>query len=110
VSRFGQRPPRPGRRRYFGEARPEPCGHCTFCLTGTAQRLPKPDAPPRLELDRAVLDALSAEHPTALGTPRQRARFLCGLSSPATTKSKLSRHSLFGALAEQRFADVLALI
>src|SRR6185312_2684403 len=23
---------------YFGENRPEPCGHCTFCLTGTAQR------------------------------------------------------------------------
>jgi ATP-dependent DNA helicase RecQ len=109
VSRFGQRPPRPGRRRYFGEARPEPCGHCTFCLTGTAQRLPKPDAPPGLELDRAALDELTAEHPSALGTPRQRARFLCGLSSPATTKSKLSRHSLFGALAEQRFADVLAL-
>jgi ATP-dependent DNA helicase RecQ len=94
---------------YFGETLPEPCGHCTFCLTGTAQRLPKPDASPGLELDRAALDELTAEHPTALGTPRQRARFLCGLSSPATTKSKLSRHSLFGALAEQRFADVLAL-
>ena len=64
---------------------------------------------PELELDRAVLDELTAEYPTALGTPRQRARFLCGLSSPATTKAKLSRHALFGALAEQRFADVLAL-
>jgi ATP-dependent DNA helicase RecQ len=94
---------------YFGETRPEPCGHCTFCLTGSAQRLPGPAAPPALELDRAVLDELAAEHPTALGSPRQRARFLCGLSSPATTKAKLSRHTLFGALAEQRFADVLAL-
>jgi ATP-dependent DNA helicase RecQ len=93
---------------YFGETRPEPCGHCTFCLTGTAQRLPKLDGPPGLELDRAALDELTAEHPTALGTPRQRARFLCGLSSPATTKAKLSRHSLFGVMAEQRFADVLA--
>ena len=94
---------------YFGETRPEPCGHCTFCLTGTAQRVPEPVAPPRLELDRAVLDELTAEHPAALGSPRQRARFLCGLSSPATTKARLSRHSLFGALADQRFADVLAL-
>ena len=51
----------------------------------------------------------AAEHPTALGTPRQRARFLCGLTSPATTKARLSRHALFGALAERRFADVLAL-
>ena len=27
---------------YFGEARTEPCGHCTFCLTGQAQVLPEP--------------------------------------------------------------------
>jgi ATP-dependent DNA helicase RecQ len=93
---------------YFGETRAEPCGHCTFCLNGAAQRLPEANFAPALELDRAALDELTAEHPTALGTPRQRARFLCGLSSPATTKAKLSRHALFGALAEQRFADVLA--
>ena len=94
---------------YFGETRAAPCGHCSYCLTGSAQSLPEPAATAELELDRAVLDELTAEHPTALGTPRQRARFLCGLSSPATTKAKLSRHALFGALAEQRFADVLAL-
>ena len=94
---------------YFGETLADPCGHCSYCLTGSAQSLPEPAATPELELDRAVLDELTAEHPTALGTPRQRARFLCGLSSPATTKAKLSRHALFGALAEQRFADVLAL-
>ena len=93
---------------YFGETRAEPCGHCSYCLTGSAQRLPEPAPTRELELDRAVLDELAAEHPAALGTPRQRARFLCGLSSPATTKAKLSRHALFGALAEQRFADVLA--
>jgi ATP-dependent DNA helicase RecQ len=82
---------------YFGETRAEPCGHCSYCLTGSAQSLPEPAVTPELELDRAVLDELTAEHPTALGTPRQRARFLCGLSSPATTKTKLSRHALFGA-------------
>jgi ATP-dependent DNA helicase RecQ len=94
---------------YFGETRADPCGHCTYCLTGAAQKLPEPEATPKLDLDRATLDELTAEHPAALGTPRQRARFLCGLTSPATTKAKLSRHALFGALAEQRFADVLAL-
>jgi ATP-dependent DNA helicase RecQ len=94
---------------YFGETRAESCGHCSYCLTGSAQGLLEPAAAPGLELDRAVLDELTAEHPTALGTPRQRARFLCGLSSPATSKAKLSRHPLFGALAEQRFVDVLAL-
>ena len=94
---------------YFGETRTEPCGHCTHCLTGCAQSLPNSAATAEIDLDRAVLDELTAESPTALGTARQRARFLCGLTSPATTKAKLSRHALFGALAEQRFADVLAL-
>ena len=94
---------------YFGEILAEPCGHCSYCLTGTAATLPEPAATPKLELDLSLLDQLTAEHPTALGTARQRARFLCGLASPATTKARLSRHALFGALAEQRFADVLAL-
>ncbi|MGH3049659.1 MAG: RecQ family zinc-binding domain-containing protein, partial [Gaiellaceae bacterium] len=94
---------------YLGETRPEPCGHCTCCLAGSAQSLPEPAAPPDVDLDRAVLDELTLEYPTALGSSRQRARFLCGLSSPATTRAKLSRHELFGTLAEHRFADVLGM-
>ena len=92
---------------YFGETRAEPCGHCTFCLTGDAQHLLEPSEPAPLHLDDRGLDELAAEHPAALATPRQCARFLCGLASPATTRAKLSRHPLFGSLAEQRFGDVL---
>jgi ATP-dependent DNA helicase RecQ len=44
----------------------------------------------------------------ALATPRQQARFLCGLSSPAGTKAKLMRHPWSGLLSDWRFADVLA--
>jgi len=55
---------------------------CANPFTGSVQSLPDPAATPELELERAVLDELTAEYPTALGTPRQRARFLCGLSSP----------------------------
>jgi ATP-dependent DNA helicase RecQ len=94
---------------YFGESLAEPCGHCSYCLTGTARSLPEPTVAPKVELDRTILDELVVDYPAALGTARQRARFLCGLSSPATTKAKLSRHALFGTLAEHRFADVLAL-
>jgi len=93
---------------YFGETRDEPCGHCTFCLTGRAQQLPGPEATSEIDVDRAELTALAEAHPEALGTPRQQARLLCGLTSPATTRAKLSRNALFGALAEQRFADVLS--
>jgi ATP-dependent DNA helicase RecQ len=95
---------------YFGEERPEPCGHCTFCLTAEPRELPEPDPLPPIEsvVDRDGLRALREAHPDALGLPRQRARFLCGLTSPATTRSRLGRGALFGALAERRFADVLA--
>jgi ATP-dependent DNA helicase RecQ len=93
---------------YFGETRAEPCGHCTFCLDGHAQVLPELDDAPAIELDENAFDGLVADQPLALATPRQRARFLCGLTSPATTRAKLSRHALFGVLAGQRFADVLS--
>ena len=38
---------------WFGEVRDEPCGHCTFCLTGAVQTLPEPEALPALD---AVVD------------------------------------------------------
>jgi hypothetical protein len=42
-----------------------------------------------------------------LGTPRQRARLLAGITSPATSNERLTRDPLFGSLAERRFTDVL---
>ena len=95
---------------YFGELREEPCGHCSFCLAGAAQRLPDADVPRPVDdvVHRPAWEALQAAHPDALGSPRQRARFLCGITSPATTKAKLTRDDLFGSLNDRRFADVLA--
>jgi len=94
---------------YFGEARAEPCGHCTRCETGKPTRFPAlPKRPPiGRAIDAAAFRALSAAHPRALGTPRQRARFLCGLTTPVTTQARLGRNSLFGSLEDRRFAEVL---
>ncbi len=94
---------------HFGEVRDRPCGHCSHCLTGTPQRLPSPSARPPLpgDLDLASLGALRQEHPTALAHPRQVARFLCGLTSPATSRARLGRHPLFGRLEDRRFQEVL---
>jgi ATP-dependent DNA helicase RecQ len=58
----------------------------------------------------ALVSALRAEYHAELGQPRQLARFLCGLTSPATTRAKLSRHQSYGALAAHRFADVLSAV
>ena len=75
-----------------------------------AQRLPAPEPKPAPEsvVDAAALAALRSSHPDALATSRQVARFLAGITSPATTRAKLTRDARFGALADRRFADVLA--
>jgi ATP-dependent DNA helicase RecQ len=95
---------------YFGETRTEGCGHCSHCLTGHAQQLLPPEPKPPLEtiLEADALAELTTRHPEPLATPRQQARFLCGITSPATTRAKLTKDPLFGSLAERRFADVLA--
>nr|MDQ2687749.1 RecQ family ATP-dependent DNA helicase [Armatimonadota bacterium] len=95
---------------YFGETRDAPCGHCSWCKTGRAQTLPERESPPPLpdDLDVAAFHSLRGAHPKALGAPRQAARFLCGLSSPALSRARLTRHALFGVWEERRFADVLA--
>ncbi|AIE87227.1 RecQ family ATP-dependent DNA helicase [Fimbriimonas ginsengisoli] len=97
---------------YFGEVLPKPCGHCTYCLTGKAQAIPA--LPPAATITSLVtprdLAELTANNPGELATPRQLARFLCGLTSPVFTKSKLSRHPLFGVLDEHPFLDVVAAV
>ena len=95
---------------HFGETRSEPCGHCSHCLSGRPTALPEPRPKPPIVsiVDPATFAALRSSHPDALGSARQAARFLAGISSPATTRAKLTRDALFGSLADRRFAEVLA--
>ena len=91
---------------YFGEDLGRNCGHCGRCAGDPAvnlEREEKPFTPPLGELAN-----LRQSHPGALRSPRQAARLLCGLPSPALTKAKLTRHALFGALDTIPFARVLA--
>ena len=93
---------------YFGEQRAEACGHCSHCLSGAVELPPATPTPaPESVVGASALADLQAEHPDELGQPRQLARFLCGLSSPATTRAKLSRNEHYGALAAHHFAAVL---
>jgi ATP-dependent DNA helicase RecQ len=94
---------------HFGEIRTAPCGHCTHCMTGKAQRMPSatPSAPLPAGLDPEALQQKRAARPDALREARQMARFLCGLSSPALSRARLTRDPLFGALDAYPFADVL---
>ena len=95
---------------YFGETRDGDCGHCTWCRTHRPAVLPAPAdvLPLPAGLDTETFHALRAAHPEALGHARQAARFLCGLSSPALSRAKLTRHAQFGIWETYPFADVLA--
>ena len=96
-----------------------------FLSAGTARRsglgnpLPSLFFPPKREIpastvpeinaaQAAAIQALVAEDRPSLGTPRQLARLLCGLTSPATSRERLGRHAAFGLLARVPFATVLA--
>ena len=71
---------------------------------------PLPRAAPRPLGDReaALLRELKSERRRALASPRQLARFLCGLPSPLATRERLGHDRRFGALAGVPFQDVLA--
>ncbi len=95
--------------RYFGEERTEPCNNCLPCLTGKGRKLVHATPPGPLPggLDVQAVQDVRAQHPTALGDSRQLARFLCGLSSPALSRARVTRHALFGVWEYRRFSDVL---
>ncbi|MFP4358622.1 MAG: ATP-dependent DNA helicase RecQ [Puniceicoccaceae bacterium] len=92
---------------YFGE-KIEPCGHCGVCLGDPPVRLPGRRAPALSACDLSGFEALVASHPDALGQPRQQARFLCGLNSPAVSaKRGLRGERFFGLCEKVPFAEVL---
>lgn len=93
---------------HFGESMDAPCGRCTFCLGEGPLTIKL--APPR-PLGTSVirsLEKLVKEYPDRFITARDRARFLCGLTSPAMTKSGLSRNPSFGVCDQIPFRQVLA--
>lgn len=95
--------------KHFGEVMTEDCGTCSSCVEPLTQprELPKSPEPhitaEQVQQMRAVMDE---GHP-ALRAARQLARFFCGLSSPATTRARLSRHDAFGLLEGYPFQAVL---
>ena len=55
-----------------------------------------------------MLRELRAERHESLASPRQLARFLCGLPSPQASRERLARHKWFGAARGRAVPDVLA--
>ena len=88
---------------------PQPCGHCDRCRGVPAKTIKRPKYRRATDAEIAAVRQLVDEKHAALATPRQLARFLCGMASPAATRARLSRHNAFALLADLPFADVLAI-
>ncbi len=92
--------------RHFGESLTKPCGRCSACQK--SKRILKESKPRKLGTSvLSNLPLLIERAPQALGEPRQAARFLCGISSPALVSAKLTRDGLFGCCESIPFAQVL---
>jgi len=93
----------------FGEELGGPCGHCDRCRGVAPQEVPGRLAREPDEEELMAVQELVAEGHSSLGSPRQLARFLCGLRSPASSRERLGRHDAFGLLAGLPFEEVLLL-
>jgi ATP-dependent DNA helicase RecQ len=92
---------------HFSEPLEHPCGHCSYCLTGKASPLATQHGDP---VDDSIWQqalALRAEHPIVLGHPRTMAQLLCGITSPALSKARLSKDALFGSQVRVPFAKIM---
>ena len=68
------------------------------------QRQRSPSPPDESILAEAL--AVRRANLPVLSDPVVMTRWLCGITSPALTKSKLSSHRLFGTLGNQSFAHL----
>lgn len=95
--------------KHFGENLAEPCGHCDRCRGVPAKTIKRPKVRRPTNEELNAVRMLADEKHAAVNTPRQLAKFLCGMASPAATRARLTRDNAFGLLADLPFADVLAI-
>ncbi|MFT5470536.1 MAG: ATP-dependent DNA helicase RecQ [Verrucomicrobiales bacterium] len=95
---------------YFGEELDTECGTCGNCVSSeSGQRTLPCSVVGKLTMEQVeIIHAVRNEKHPSLRHPRQMARFLCGISSPKSTRERLSRHDHFGCFERLPFQDVLA--
>lgn len=92
---------------YFGETLAEPCGHCGFCQNGKVVSIRGVDRGLSVT-EQSLVERFLAEGPSCFKTPREGARFLCGIASPKTSRARGSQGPLFAALERAPFQAVQA--
>jgi ATP-dependent DNA helicase RecQ len=92
---------------HFGQAIEGSCGHCSVCEGNAIGELPQPTQ--RGIGDSAIkgLESLTPKQMQAIYDTRQKAKFLCGLSTPKLIRARLTRDPHYGCCAAIPFATVL---
>lgn len=93
--------------KHFGESLEHRCGHCSACLDEGPWEIPAIGSRTVGSSAQRIIDEVTAEFPDHFSSARDKARFLCGLSSPRFVRAKLTRHSGYGICERVPFADVL---
>jgi ATP-dependent DNA helicase RecQ len=92
---------------HFGDSISQPCGRCTACLD--------PSTTPSIEIEASgklgssilsQLQSLRNQFPNELGSVRQTAKFLCGISAPQTIRKRLTKNDYFGCCTHLPFEFV----
>ena len=109
---------------YFGEQKPTDCGICSFCVEKNQQKFVFDSMIILGENEEATVRDVMTLGKDTMKTPRAVARFLCGISSPATSRFKieytkpdgtkakaaLTKSRNFGVFAKVPFEDVLSFV
>ncbi len=95
--------------KHFGEKLEQPCGHCDRCRGLPAKTIKRPKFRRASDDELGLVKDLVDQKHAALATPRQLARFLCGMASPAAIRARLTRHNAFALLSDIPFAEVLVI-
>lgn len=91
---------------HFGDNLPDgktECGHCTWCMTKIAV---VQQVPPPVKFNFPAFKAV-LEHIPDRDDARFLARIAFGITSPRGTKMKLSKHPIFGSMADHSFMVAL---
>ena len=93
---------------HFSEILEQPCGHCSWCLTGKVTLSKRISHSIPVDIQSKIQSiVVNSETDNIIEIPRVLARFLCGITSPGLSRSKLTRHPLFGIMVQIPFKEVL---
>ncbi len=95
---------------HFDEKMEQACGHCGVCLNGKTALPPREAGIISENIKQQINRLIDEEGAQILQNSHVLARFLCGVSSPQLSKSKLTKHPLFSVLESVPFKQIQAFI